>query len=82
VTVSRRDLGARDGRRQTGISTTVVGAGRAGGHLPPGRLASPPRERPRPGQALLPHLGNHSFPTYLAWVALQLSGVEVEEVPM
>jgi hypothetical protein len=27
-------------------------------------------------------LGSYSFPTYLAWAALQLPGVEVEEVPM
>jgi hypothetical protein len=81
VTASRRDLGARDGSRQTGIATTVVGAGRAGGHLPPGRLASPPRER---------HGG--AEPYYLTWAAtpslptsrgaLQLPGVEVEEVAM
>jgi hypothetical protein len=46
VTVSLRDLGVLDGRRGTGIATTVVGAGRAGGHRPPGRLAPPPGERP------------------------------------
>jgi hypothetical protein len=30
---------------------------------------------------LLPHPGQ-VLPTYLAWAALQLPGVEVEEVPM
>jgi len=39
VTVSLRDLGVLDGRRGTGIATTVVGAGRAGGpYLPVGWL--------------------------------------------
>jgi hypothetical protein len=58
------------------------GAGRAGGHLPPGRRAPPPGERPGRGRALLlPHPGQ-VLPTYLAWAALQLPGVEVEEVPM
>jgi hypothetical protein len=83
VTVSRGDLGALDGRRGTGMATTVIGAGRAGGHRPPGRLAPPPgvwpgRAQPysdlTPGQVLLP--------IYLAWAALQRPGVEVEEVPM
>jgi hypothetical protein len=58
------------------------GAGRAGGHLPPGRRAPPPGERPggaEPYSCLT--LGRYS-PTYLAWAALQLPGVEVEEVPM
>jgi hypothetical protein len=49
----------------------VVGAGRAGGHLPPGRLASPPTERPRPGpspttspgQLLLPYRPRAGRPT-------------------
>jgi hypothetical protein len=75
-------LGALDSRRQTGIATTVAGAGRAGGYLSSGRLASPPRERPRRGRVLLPHTGPLLLPIYLAWAALQLPGVEVEEVPM
>jgi hypothetical protein len=75
-------LGALDGRRQTGIATTVAGAGRAGGYLSSGRLVSPPRERPRRGRALVPHPGPLLLPIYLAWAALQLPGVEVEEVPM
>ena len=29
-----------------------------------------------------PTLGRYSFPIYLAWAALQLPGVEVEEVAM
>jgi drug/metabolite transporter (DMT)-like permease len=82
VAASRPDLGALDGRRGTGIATTVVGAGRAGGHLPPGRLAPPPGERPGRGRAYSYRtVGMYSFPTYLAWAALQLPGVEVEEVP-
>jgi hypothetical protein len=75
-------LGALDGRRQTGIATTVAGAGRAGGYLSSGRLVSPPRERPRRGRALVPHPGPLLLPIYLAWAALQLPGVEVEEVAM
>jgi hypothetical protein len=82
VTVSRRDLGALDGRRGTGMATTVVGAGRAGGHLPPGRLAPPPGVwlgRGEPYSYLT--LGQVLLPIYLAWAARQLPGVEVEEVP-
>jgi hypothetical protein len=77
VTVSRRDLGALDARRQTGIATTVVGAG---GHLPPGWLASP--QESGHGRAEPYYLTWAATPSYLAWAALQLPGVEVEEVPM
>src|SRR6266545_3400683 len=62
--VSCRDLGALDGRRGTGMATTVVGAGRAGGHRPPGRLAPPPGERPGRGEPYSDlTLGRYSFPT-------------------
>jgi hypothetical protein len=81
VTASRRDLGARDGRRQTGIATTVVQAVQEDTYLPVGWLrlqesghgGASPTTSP---WAAIP------FPTYLAWAALQLPGVEVEEVPM
>jgi hypothetical protein len=68
---------ALDGRRGTGIATTVVGAGRAGGHPPSGRLAPPPGERPRRG-APYSYLirGRYAFCTHLEWAALQLPGVE------
>jgi hypothetical protein len=83
VAVSRRDLASLDGRRGTGIATTVVPAGRAGGHLPPGRLAPPSSERPGRGRAYS-HLilGVYYRFACLARAALQLPGVEVEEVSM
>jgi hypothetical protein len=56
-------LGALDRPRGNGMATTVVGAGRAGGRLPPGRLAPPPRERPGRGRALLLHLPRVGRPT-------------------
>jgi hypothetical protein len=40
------------------------------------------KRAPRRGRALLPHPGQLLLPYYLAWAALQLPGVEVEEVPM
>jgi hypothetical protein len=85
VAVSRRELGSPDGRRGTGIATTVVRAGRAGGHLPPGRLArllesGQDGAEPEPYSDLI--LGVYHRFTCLAWAALQLPGVEVEEVSM
>src|SRR4029450_6226562 len=62
-------LGALDSRCQTGIATTVADIGRAGGYLSSGRLASPPRERPRRGRVLVPHPGPLLLPIYLAWAA-------------
>ncbi len=68
MAVSRRDLALLDGRRGTGIATTVVRAGRAGGHRPSGRLAPPPRERPGRGRAALAPHPRCVLPVYLPGV--------------
>ena len=61
-------------------TTVVVQAVQEDTCLPVGELRL--QESGQAGQALLlPHPGQ-ALPTYLAWAARQLPGVEVEEVPM
>ena len=61
-------------------TTVVVQAVQEDTCLPVGELRL--QESGQAGRAiLLPHRGQ-ALPTYLAWAALQLPGVEVEEVAM
>jgi len=80
VTDSRRDLGALGGRRQTGTATTVVGAEDIYGVA--GRLRLQASRQGGPSPARTSTLGVYCSSIYLARTALQLPGVEVEEVAM